>query len=523
MRPSVAWCWAAALLGCGTFEPVDEPGPARVSGCLVGADASPFSQAPVFLVGEDGVARVETRTDARGCFELRTDSGLATLVANDFRGRGLVEPVKLYAHQHLPLGTRTVWSLALEPRVGAMRGVGLAELTTEVQSGASRVTCDLARREVSVAASASVVTLDATTGALRVSAPLVRLSARDPFGSFDVRWADTDTVVQPEGEGWAALQHTARAFTGWAQLPMAGGRYWYVSRSQAFPLEGRPCLLLEDSSCLRVTAAGNGLRVEQWFPDAPMQTRLLPLDGELVAAVPSPDGRWLLGLTNGALEARAWRVRLEQSTTAPESLGVWPGARLQPFEGSATGARDVVHVSLEQAGAAQWARFEVATGAASLVPLPDRGAAELLVPTSPWTGAVLSWFTAEGTGDALRWRVTLAEHLGTDVRLREVVLPARKSPNYNGITSGPLTPWFPGFEFVTGGGLDVFASNDQLFLLTSGAPLSSALRLSTASSGSTPLCQVDRSLVVATDDGNGRRLVVRYDAQRLFEELSRAP
>ena len=155
MRPSVAWCWAAVLLGCGTFEPVDEPGLARLSGCLVGADASPFSQAPVFLVGEDGVARVETRTDAQGCFELRTDSGLATLVANDFRGRGLVEPVKLYAHQHLTLGTRTVWSLALEPRVRAMRGVGLAELTSEVQSGASRVTCDLARREVSVAASAS--------------------------------------------------------------------------------------------------------------------------------------------------------------------------------------------------------------------------------------------------------------------------------------------------------------------------------------------------------------------------------
>ena len=29
MKPSVAWCWAAALLGCGTFEPVDEPGARR--------------------------------------------------------------------------------------------------------------------------------------------------------------------------------------------------------------------------------------------------------------------------------------------------------------------------------------------------------------------------------------------------------------------------------------------------------------------------------------------------------------
>lgn len=522
---TAVWC-LGVLVGCGTFEPVDEPGPTRVSGCLAGADGSPFSQAAVFLVGEDGVARAETRTDAQGCFDLRTDSGLATLVANDFRGRGLVETVKLYANRHLTLGARTVWSLALEPRVRAMRGVGLAEFTDELLLWPGRTTCDAERREVRVATGTNVVTLDATTGAPRAREALVRLSARGPsgpdvlFGGMDVRWADTGARVQPEGEGWTSLQLSARAFTGWTLVPPGQGRFWYVSRSQAVALEGAACLLLGDSSCVRLTPEASALRVEQWFPEAAAQSRVLPLDGVLAAAVPSPDGRWLLGLSNGATGARAWRVRLDQNTTALESLGDWPGGQLQTFEVGATGARDLVHVGLEQGGLAQWVRLEVATGAVGVVPLPDRGGAELIVPTHQVSGAVLSWFRAEGSGDALRWRVTLAEHLGGEARVREVTLPARETPDYG---NSPPNQWFPGFEFVTGGGLDAYATNDQLFLLASGAPLSSAVRMSTASSDSAPLCLVDRSLMVATDDGNGRRLVVRYDAQRIFEELRGTP
>lgn len=525
MKRLLVLAWA--LSACGVLQPVNEAGPAKLSGCFTSAAGVPAAQVPVFLA-TDEVATHETRTGDDGCFSFDAEAGQWLLVANDFHGEGFIEPVTLYAGEQRAFGTRVTWALPADPRVAGVRGLGLSERVERALLLQGRVTCDVDAAEVRLTTGSGLRVLDAVTGATRSRRAVVELtSAAIDSRSVGLRWVSTGERVQPEGDAWVNVSLVGDAFVGTASTALGPGSNvqvldtWYGSAAGLTRLGARGCVLFDDGACVRVTTQSAMLGVERWRPTGQPWSRALGFDGEVVTWSATPDGRWLAWWVNGPTGASAWRVSLVDESATVESLGAWAGARFVSLgEGSEPGVlREVVHLALEGA-ASQWARFDLGTGRVSLVPLPSWGNAQRLMTRSGVPQASLGWVVKEGAG----WRVTVVEHLGASVRQRELVLWPRGAPDYVSASSF-IDAWFPGFELAPGvaGGVEAWASGGRLFVQPTGAPFESARPVSTSALRVVPACIVGPSLLAF---GGGAPLetdVLRFDVAQIFAELNRAP
>lgn len=538
----------SVLVGCGTFEPVDMPGEGSLAGCLNSPSARGPAGVAVFIVS-DGVAVRQTVTDASGCFSFEAvASGRYLLVANDVRGLGLVEPVRLYAGQRLKLSARTLASLTLNPTLPGLRGVLGGEALGPVGVH-DRLSCQDAAgtARLSSVTTNLLHTIDAQTGATTVTKPVVLAQLQPPPSQrqrqgFDevgsLRWSNTNELVAPPFDGgvWRLIEATEQVFTaepyvddpqssGWpfgAHVFGAAGRVWVT----------RACQVVANGECVRADVAAEGLTFTRWSAQGP-NVHTVPLAaGETAPWVwLSDDGVTWHALIESQAGVAVWRV---DQGGAPVVLKTLPGVRVKPTA-PVSPVDDILSNAppsflrsfrLEDIATGQvlWGRLD-AEGHVALVPFPVWPAGARPVPDalSSLTAPALQWVERVPPSS---WRVTQVEHLGASTRTRTLILQDRDEPNYAIADTLEDSEYFPGFIVVdsTSSALSVLSTSRGPAVMEAGAPFESARPFSTLGIGARPVCVVGNSLFAvgagATDLG---QQAWRYDIRRIADELARAP
>lgn len=548
MRALGSACAALLVAACGSFTPVDEPGEGSVSGCLVRADGSAARAVPVFALRDQAVV-VEGRTGDDGCFALRgVPSGRVTLVANDFRGEGLLEVLRLYASQSLALSPRTLYALTLDPTLPTLRGVGAGEALGD----ASSVECDEDRAEARVLGLDATTHVDAQTGARELipSAVLTTTSPPPPRYFYNpgaitqLRWRDTgQSVPLPEGlDCWSDLRANPDAFaasvgvrgpTGFcsARQRVHGFRAGHVVTLEGPLGPAEPCTLMGER-CVRVEVADRNARARIATAQGEQPVQLITFEPEEVAVtqVLNEAAGTVTFITNSPSGARVWQARFAQSGSG-RVLGTFAGRMAQGVSGApgpeAGNGRFVIALLDGGAEGSSWLRVGLVDGSVSVQPF------ELPSLTDPSGvafrvgGAAAPAAVGLARLPSLAWGVEVLEHLGTTLRRRTTTLAPSAEPNFalSSQDQNPLAAFFPGFEWVPmpAAGLEVFATRSRLFVLAAGAPFSSAREVATLGVASRPVCAVGNSLVVQgyAPDLNGQLL--RYDMRRIADELAAAP
>jgi hypothetical protein len=533
------------LVGCGTFEPVDMPGEGSLAGCLSSPSARGPAGVAVFIVS-DGVAVRQTATDASGCFSFEAvASGRYLLVANDVRGLGFIEPVRLYADQRLKLPVRTLASLTLNPTLPTLRGVLSGEALGPVGNH-DRLSCQDAAGTARLSSVTTNVlhTIDAQTGATTVTKPVVLAQLQPPpprrqFQAFEevvsLRWTDTTELVTPPFDGgvWRLVEATEQAFTAdpYVDDPQRSG--WRVG-SRVFGAAGRvwvtqACQLVASGDCVRADVAVNAITFTRWSSQGPGAHTVPLAAGETAPWVQvSDDGVTWHVLVESQAGVAVWRV---DQRGAPMVLMTFPGVRVKPtdpLEGILSGAPPSFLRSfrLEDVATGQrlWGRLD-AEGSVALVPFPVWPAGARPIPDAPssLTAPALQWVERVPPSS---WRVTQVEHLGASTRTRTVILPDRDEPNYAIADTQEDSEYFPGFGFVdsTSSALSVLSTSRGLTVMEAGAPFETALPFSTLGLSVRPVCVVGNSLfAVGWGASDLRQQAWRYDIRRIADELARAP
>ena len=467
----------------------------------------------------------QTRSGADGCFVLEgVPSGRLVLAVNDFHGHGLTEPIRVYAHQDTRVGRRVLETLAINPVMPTLRGVGFLETLT---TGAL-VSCDAERLEVAVTASVT-------------------------------QWANLEGVVQPgllEAEGTPTVTRVLRRRTTGEVLQLGEGEecwlYARVGTALAMVRGGRMlgngCN--NSSTGLRlVTATGEltlGSAAFDFTPDG-QTARGLELD-QTQAVLKEFEGARVTSSTllSFGVDDRAWLVASDLASDTPSALFLFTDGVTQRRElVVAQPGRAPVRVALPEGrqvlvaagrGHLSWLTYTlvdpgiVVTGTGDVWTVLDTstGAASTLPAPSLSTGRRVGWqsplhFEADraqlivSTPDGLT--ATVLEHLGDGVRERSLTMPPLSQPNY---VSGtwPLSPVLR-LTRVPALGLEMLRVGDELGLRLGreGAPLTAAVPVSSFALPPTPACALGQHLYLTGAEPDLSTSVFRYDVARLADEL----
>ena len=519
-----AWCGVGLLVACGRFEPVAEPGPGSVSGCLVDDAFTARPDVSVFATRE-GVVLQQTRSSSDGCFVLEgVPSGRLVLAVNDFHGHGLTEPIRVYAHQDTRVGRRVLEPLAINPVMPSLRGVGFVET---LASG-SLFSCDNQRLELGVAPSV-------------------------------VQWANLEGVVQPgllEAEGEASVTRVLRRRDSGAVLPLGDGENcWLMARigpslaavhggrtlgsscsssSSSFRLVTPETEYPIGSAAFAFVAEGRGARaLELGLTDAVFQE----FDGtsvtrQTLASFSVDDRMWLMASDLTSPTPTFLFLFTDGVTKRREIVVAQPGRPLMRI--AVPDGHDVmaaaapgrlswltyttVDLTLSVTGADDaWALFDTQNGALQSLPAPSLSAARRMVWQAPlhFDGDRPQFVAYSPDG----LTVTLFEHLGASVRERSLTMPPLSQPNY---VSGtwPLSPLFS-MSRVPALGLELMRLGDEvgLRLGREGAPLNEAVPVSSFALPPTPVCALGGQVYLTGAEPNLSTSVFRYDVARLADEL----
>jgi hypothetical protein len=499
VRPLFASVALVVTAGCN--QPVDGLDD-TLRGCLVKEDGTPAADVPVFAL-TDGVATREARTDTTGCFALeRLTPGRWEVAAHDFQGHGWLEAVHDVDGLFRPLGVRSLASMSTDMRWTQRRGLGLPEALLPA-TASMRLWCQ--RGEVSFSDRATMVRVGSNDAPV-VASSVVEVDARPPSpGRFSeleevvgLRWRETgrEVPLPPGATAWSRVTAvTERAF-----LAVAGERgpqftsattWVYGAANQTHVLGRTPCELVSTGACVRVE--GQPLRVLRWNVDGSVTT--LPLEGEVLWSALEPLATQVLLVTR----ARDGRLAVSRRALDGSTLSDTPleGTMVEALP-ARTGPGWWSFATSSPAGQRSWVRVAVDGGAVEVVPLPQRPASAHDVPAMVFMPTAsphprLEWMRRDG--DA--WVVTVAEHLGASVRVREVLVPFLEQPTswYGDRPEG--LEFFAGFSLVplTEVGLEVLQVGSRRSLLEAGAPLDSGRSFVPPGFSSDPVCGVGGRLI----------------------------
>ncbi len=514
---------ALLLAACGTFEPVAEYGAATAQVCLRRPNGEPAIRLPTFVV-VDRRPYAESRTDERGCVVIEAPVGRSLLVAHDFRGLGLVEPLRLYAGQQLRV-ERVISPLALNPLVPELRGVGTGERLAVAAPIGGALRC-LNERAISIITTEQALRVDAYSGAVDAGEGILSLRPHSaPWLGFALEVQGTS--VQPEGTGWRALEAAESAFTGFTIDGAANGALggqWYGSAHGVWRLNER-CQLLSNGRCVSAASDGGTFVVTIHTPEEGPRQTVHALDARPFAMVPTLAGTRLTLFTEDDAGVGVWRIGPEGA----RSLAHIPGVRRRPAEWSPGAADQPTLVVVDASERMQWIRADPELDEVTIVDLPRLSPAALLQPRADRSPSVRIGVERV---DPDTWRVTIFEHRGGSLRARSLDVPL-----------GPLQAWselgrdvadrlhFPGIDFLPAGpaGVEILRVGRELRLLAEGAPLREGRPMATLGTAVSPACLAGSSLMVFADPADptayetGSAHVVRYDISRIAHELAITP